>query len=252
MFDEFFDFGKECFRRSGLPRVWGKAVNWLTVVFGWVLLWVVYKHPAWTSTQQAKIALLFGFIVPIGAATFAVIGRILLSPFLVYRDAEIEHKREVDKWRQESGSLTSQLESLTNDAKEKRVTARQDSLERACLALKNGDAMLMPFHALYVAEAYKFESNGDLVQLCQDLVTIGNEHPFKGLDQWVLQTEWLDYLKWGHLHPTYNFADGGDYLKAVEDWNERQGRTPPKESLVWRGVMGLALDEAKRDLRRLS
>lgn len=105
MFDEFLDFTRQCFRKAELPKWWGKIVNVVTLLLGWVLVWLLYTHPEWTSTNQTRISLLLVAVVPVGLATLAVAGRFLISPFLVHRET-------AEKLLQQSNRITELEESL--------------------------------------------------------------------------------------------------------------------------------------------
>jgi hypothetical protein len=119
----------------------------------------------------------------------------------------------------------------------------EECLSRAAELLKNKkDGIIMNFHGLYRAKAYDLESNDDLIWVCNRLVAHGYSHPFEGLDECMPQNEWLDFMKWGHLHARWNFGEKGDYLRAAIQWSNERGR-PLDEKKVWRGVMAETLDQ---------
>lgn len=119
----------------------------------------------------------------------------------------------------------------------------EECLSRAAQLIKEKkDGIIMNFHGLYRARAYELESNDDLIWVCDKLVEHGYSHPFKGLDECMPQNEWLDFMRWGHLHANWNFGQEGDYLRAAIQWSNERGR-PFEEKKVWRGVMAEVLDE---------
>jgi len=120
--------------------------------------------------------------------------------------------------------------------------ARECLIRAAALLKDKKDGVVMNFHGLYRARAYDLESNQDLMWVCDKLVEHGYSHPFEGLNECVLQIEWLDFMKWGHLHAKWDFGRGGGYLQAAPEWSNKKGR-PYDEKKVWRGVMGQVLDE---------
>ena len=93
--DEFIDWLRRCFRRAELPQTWGKVVNFLTLVLGWIFVWLVYNNPDWTGTRQAWYGVLCVIVIPIGAATVVMGCRVLLAPFWVHQDAVATHANEI-------------------------------------------------------------------------------------------------------------------------------------------------------------
>ena len=119
----------------------------------------------------------------------------------------------------------------------------KECLNRAAELLKQKkDGIIMNFHGLYRARAYDLQSNDDLIWVCDKLVAHGYSHPFEGLDECMPQSEWLDFMKWGHLHAKWDFGQEGGYLHAAIQWSNERGR-PLDEKKVWRGVMAEVLDE---------
>ncbi len=108
MYDEFCDFVRLCYRKTELIGWWGKVVNWLTLILGWALAWIVYSNPNWPGTSQARVGLWLVVIIPVSIATLLVVGRLLISPFLVFRDLKVAHATEVAELRKQ---LSSELKS---------------------------------------------------------------------------------------------------------------------------------------------
>ena len=124
----------------------------------------------------------------------------------------------------------------------------KECFKRAARLIKGKeDGIIMSFHGLYRARAYDLESNEDLVWVCDKLIAHGSSHPFQGLDECMPQSEWLDFMKWGHLHAKWDFGRGGGYLHAAPEWSNKKGR-PCNEKKVWRGVMAQGLDEDQYNL----
>ena len=124
---------------------------------------------------------------------------------------------------------------------------RDEVLSETVKILKAPTAnVIMRFHALYQAEAYKLESNDDLVFICEELANHGHEHPFKGLEECVLTSEWLDFMRWGQLHAKWDFGQSGDYLRAAAQWCVHRGRAQNEEN-VFRGVFANTLDQFRKD-----
>jgi hypothetical protein len=113
MFDDFFDFIRLCYRKTELPKWWGKIVNWLTLIVGWVLAWIILQNPNWTSTTQARIAFWLMVITPVSIATMVVVGRLLMSPFLVYRDLQKAHV-ELQGGTEAAKQRAQQIEAMSN------------------------------------------------------------------------------------------------------------------------------------------
>lgn len=124
----------------------------------------------------------------------------------------------------------------------------KECFKRAARLIKGKeDGIIMSFHGLYRARAYDLESNEDLVWVCDKLIAHGSSHPFQGLDECMPQSEWLDFMKWGHLHAKWDFGRGGGYLYAAPEWSNKKGR-PCNEKKVWRGVTAQGLDEDQYNL----
>src|SRR5437016_6315391 len=62
------------------------ALNASTLVCGWILVSLIFRHQDWSSKNQALAGVLFVFLIPVTLAVIFGFLRLLISPFLVYQD----------------------------------------------------------------------------------------------------------------------------------------------------------------------
>jgi hypothetical protein len=121
--------------------------------------------------------------------------------------------------------------------------AVRDCFERAAQFLKSPRKHFFEFPDFFQAEPYKLESNDDLIQVCNMLVEIGHKHPFRKIKSHVLESEWLDFLKWGKNHPKLHLERETDHLKGAYEWNHKMKGRPDVPLDLPTSVMENILDQ---------
>jgi hypothetical protein len=115
----------------------------------------------------------------------------------------------------------SDLTAASDDEVESCVT-------RACELLQEPKKYLWSFNAICGAGADQLRRNEQVVILREQLIKYGHDDPFAGLEDYVPQKDWLQFIKTAVRRPDIlTDARHGDYLKLAEKWPEMQGNPKP-------------------------
>jgi hypothetical protein len=122
------------------------------------------------------------------------------------------------------------LETLSDKKKAERAKAVQGCFERSAAILKEHHPVLLSFHALSRAEGHRLESNEEVAEVCDLIQGAGYDHPFWGISPgYVLEKDWLPFLRHVKHGPNINAQKGKDYLDAAERWREDHGYPLPSD-----------------------
>jgi hypothetical protein len=125
-------------------------------------------------------------------------------------------------------SIESKLNELTDTKKHEREKRVHECVD-ATVGILKSDQPLMPFHALSRANAYRLESNDEVVEVCKRIEACGYGHPLRGpRDEWVVpESDWLAFLKRVKYAPGVNPDAKWDYLLEAEKWRNDHGYPEP-------------------------
>ncbi|PYL07248.1 MAG: hypothetical protein DME33_11105 [Verrucomicrobia bacterium] len=115
---------------------------------------------------------------------------------------------------------------------QERERAVNECFERAAQLLKKPTVYQhgREFQGFFKAEPYKMESNEEVIKLCNLLMKAGHKHPFERIKSHVLESEMLDFLRWGNVHHELNFGKNPfHYLKGAYEWNHKVKGRPDKQ-----------------------
>jgi hypothetical protein len=228
---EMTDFVWRCIRRALFSKTWLAVMSALTIPASVIVPWLIYTHPDWSTAYQIWFNVICFSLIPIGAAVVIIAIRLVVSPFLIYRDLKKSHETAISLLRTKHATELASVNSVLQKQLEKehareteRGKAVRECFERAAALLKKPTEYQYgrEFQGFFKAEPYKLESNKEIVQLCDLLVKAGHKHPFKKIKSHVLESEWLEFLYWGHVHHRLRFAmNPFDYLKGAYEWNHK-------------------------------
>src|SRR5947208_3215074 len=108
----FFRFIGKCLWRAQFGKWWVAVVNASTLVCGWILVWIIFRHSDWTSQSQAVAGVLFVFLIPVTLAVIFGLLRLLISPFLVYQDLQFENRAQLASVLTERDTVRDELTEL--------------------------------------------------------------------------------------------------------------------------------------------
>jgi hypothetical protein len=129
-------------------------------------------------------------------------------------------------WRKERLGVEG-LNELTDTKKHEREKRVQECVDAAVGILKTNRWLVIPFHALSRANAYRLESNAEVVEACKRIEDCGYEHPLRGLEGYVPEGDWLAFLKHVKSAPGVNPDDEADYIFEADKWRKDHGYPEP-------------------------
>jgi hypothetical protein len=191
----------------------GAVCGGVSLIVGATLAVLIWFYPRWfhDHISDRMSAFVLG-IVPLLAGASVFLVRWLVSPYPVYM--QVQQK----------------LETLSDKKKAERAKAVQVCFERSAAILKEHHSVLLSFHALSRAEGHRLESNEEVAQVCDQIEEAGYDHPFWGISPgYVLEKDWLPFLKYVKHAPNINPEEGKDYLDAAERWREDHGYPSPPD-----------------------
>ena len=123
-------------------------------------------------------------------------------------------------------TIERKLSELTDTKKREREKEVQKCVDETIGILKN-NPFVTEFHALSRANAYRLESNDEVVEACKRIEAYGYGPPLRNLDGSVPESDWLAFLKHVNYAPGVNPHDEADYLFEAEEWRKNHGYPEP-------------------------
>jgi hypothetical protein len=114
---------------------------------------------------------------------------------------------------------------------DKRNREVEECVDRVCELLQNPTECLWIFNAICLAGAYKLAKNDQLVAVCDELKKNGHDHPFEGIEDYVPQRDWLEFVKTAVRRADVDAKRTGKYLLLVHEWPELKGYPKPREEI---------------------
>jgi len=191
----------------------GAVCGGVSLIVGATFAVLIWSSPRWFHAHISdQITAFFLVVVPLLAGASVFLVRWFVSGYPIYMQ------------------VRKTLETLTDTKKEERARAVQGCFERSAAILKQHHSVLLPFHALSRAQGHRLESNEELVEVCNLIQGAGYDHPFEGISPgYVLEEDWLPFLKYVKHAPNLNPEEGKDYIDAAEQWRQDHGYPLPPD-----------------------
>lgn len=91
----FVEFFGLCAIRALFPSRWLGVMSGVVLLAGLMVPLAIYTHQDWPLAYQAWFSVLWLCYIPIGVAAMFIALRLLISPFLIYRESKLRHAQAV-------------------------------------------------------------------------------------------------------------------------------------------------------------